>query len=133
MNNLFRTLSIIIIMVLLSILFLGIYNGINNYQGVICDENCLKCCSGSPCSDTYYNAERNVCIYTLCANSLFIKDKKECEYKPNEVPQSYAFDETGVTWFQIICLVIIVMVGLVLWFILFKDTSKKRRVKNDKP
>ena len=38
-----------------------------------------KCCGGNMCSDTYYDAERDVCVLTLCHPILSGID---CTYKP---------------------------------------------------
>lgn len=40
---------------------------------------CIRCCNGTPCSDTYYTPEDNKCHLTLCEHSLFT-DKSKCTY-----------------------------------------------------
>ena len=37
-----------------------------------------KCCNGKVCSDTYYDADKDLCLLTAC--DIFHKDK--CYYKP---------------------------------------------------
>lgn len=45
-----------------------------------------KCCNNTPCSDTYYDREKNVCVLSLCENSQlgFWGNRTKCEYQPNE-------------------------------------------------
>ncbi len=40
----------------------------------------LQCCNGTPCTDTYYDIETNLCHLTLCENNpMFNQD--DCTYE----------------------------------------------------
>ncbi len=41
-----------------------------------------KCCGGNYCTDTYYDAEKDKCILTLCEGAFLIFNKSRCEYEP---------------------------------------------------
>lgn len=75
---------------LLIITFIGILglNLILSFSGdkFIPNENTTsltyeKCCDGHFCTDTYYDSEKDLCVLSLCANSLFT-NKEPCYYKP---------------------------------------------------
>ena len=40
----------------------------------------LNCCNNSPCSDTYYTPENNLCHLVLCEN-LYGKNNPKCVYQ----------------------------------------------------
>ena len=43
------------------------------------DETFSKCCNNTPCSDTYYSQEDNLCHLVLCEN-LYGKNNPKCVY-----------------------------------------------------
>lgn len=69
---------VLILLVCLSLLFVFLLSFyiIDDYEvkGITAE----ACCGGSYCTDTYYDAETNLCHLTLCENLLF---KKNCTYE----------------------------------------------------